>query len=111
MKISRTKFVITFLVTAFVFQFITNSILSNEVSLFPNNGEWFTGAGSAVSWKNTLATIVYPVKYILISPLLFLAKDPDPAPPVLLFTFSLYWTAIALVIFYIINKLPSRKKT
>ena len=110
MKISRTKFVIAFLVLAFAFQFISNSVLGTEVRLFPGNGEWFPGTGSPIGWKNTLATILYPVKFVLIGPLSFLAKDPDPAPPVLVLAFALYWTAIALVLHYLLSKIFTRKK-
>lgn len=110
MKISRTKFVIGFLVSAFVFQFISNSVLGTEVGLFPRNGEWFPGEGSPIAWKNTLATILYPVKYVLIGPLSFLGKDPDPAPPVLLFAFATYWTIIALVLHFLFCKIFYRKK-
>ncbi|QEC45121.1 hypothetical protein EV199_2503 [Pseudobacter ginsenosidimutans] len=110
MKISRKKFVIGFLVSAFVFQFITNSILGNEISLFPRNGEWFPEGGS-IAWKNTLATIIYPVKFVLVEPLSFLAQDPDPPPPLLLLAFAIYWTAIALVLHFVFFRLFNRKKT
>ena len=110
MKISRTKFVVTFLISAFVFQFISNSVLGPEVRLFPANGEWFPGAGSPIGWKNTFATILYPVKFVLIEPLSFLAQDPDPAPPVLLVAFAIYWAAIALVLHYLFSKIITRKK-
>src|SRR4051812_39370481 len=105
MKISRTKFVIVFLVSSFALQFISNSLLGSEVRLFPVNGEWFPGTGSAIVWKSTLATILYPVKFVLIGLLSFLAKDPDPAPPVLVFAFAIYWTAIALVLYYLLSKI------
>ncbi|WP_379091374.1 hypothetical protein [Pedobacter sp. UC225_65] len=81
MKISRTKFIITFLISAFVFQFITNSVLGPEVKLFPANGDWFPGDGSPIAWQNTLATIIYPIKFVLITPLSFLAKDPGSSTP------------------------------
>ena len=110
MKISRTKFVLTFLVSAFAFQFISNSVLGTEVRLFPGNGEWFPGAESPIGWKNTLATILYPVKFVLIGPLSFLGKDPDPAPPVLIFAFAFYWTVMALVLYYLLSKIITRKK-
>ncbi len=110
MKISRTKFVIAFLVLAFAFQFLSNSVLGTEVGLFPANGEWFPGTGSAIGWKNTLASILYPVKFVLIGPLSFLAQDPDPAPPVLVLAFAFYWTAIALVLHYLLSKMTTRKK-
>lgn len=110
MKISRTKFVSIFLVSAFAFQFISNSVLGPEVRLFPANGEWFPGAGSSTGWKSSLAAIVYPVKFVLITPLSFLAKDPDPPPPVLVFAFAFYWTLMALVLYYLLNKISFRKK-
>lgn len=110
MKVSKTKFVTVFLILAFAFQFISNSILGREVRLFPSNGEWFPGAGSPIGWKSALASIIYPLKFVLIGPLSFLAKDPDPAPPVLVFAFAVYWTAMALVVHYFISKINIRKK-
>jgi hypothetical protein len=110
MKISRTKFVIVFLVSAFAFQFISNSLLGPEVRLFPANGEWFPGAGSPIGWKSTVSAILYPIKFILIQPLSFLAKDPDPAPPVLVFAFTFYWTTMALMLHLLLSKIIIRKK-
>lgn len=110
MKISRTKFVIVFLVAAAVFQFISNSVLGTEVGLFPRNGEWFPGTGSSTGWKDVLATILYPVKFVLIGPLAFLGQDPDPPPPLLLVAFASYWTAIALVLHFLLTKIRTPKK-
>ena len=110
MKISRKKFVITFLVSAFAFQFISNSVLGDEVELFPNNGNWYPGVGSPIAWKNIVGSIIYPIKYILVEPLSFLAQDPDSPPPVLLIAFAIYWTAIALVLHLLFNMLFDRKK-
>ena len=53
MKISRTKFVILFLLSGFAFQFISNSLVGSEVRLFPGNGESFLGTGSPIAWKST----------------------------------------------------------
>jgi hypothetical protein len=114
MKISSTRFVTIFLVSAFAFQFISNSLLGDEIRLFPRNGEWYPGVGSPIAWKNIVGSIIYPVKYILVEPLSFLALDPDPAPPVLLIAFAIYWAAIALVLYYLyylLNKIITRKKT
>ena len=110
MKISGTKFVIFFLVSAFAFQFISNSLLGPEVRLFPVNGEWFPGTGSPIAWKRTVSTILYPIKFVLIGPLSFLGKDPDPVPPVLLLAVAFYWTAMALVLYYLLSKINIRKK-
>lgn len=95
----------------FAFQFISNSLLGPEVRLFPGDGEWYPGTDSPIGWKHTVATILYPVKFVLIEPLSFLGKDPDPAPPVLVVAFATYWTAIAWVLYYLFNKVVTRKKT
>ena len=110
MKISATKFVIVFLISAFAFQFITNSILGPEMRLFPANSDWFPGTESPMAWKRTVSTILYPIKMALVGPLSPLFTDPDPAPPVLVFAFALYWTAIALVLYYLLSKIVTRKK-
>lgn len=112
MKISKTRFVTIFLILAFAFQFISNSILGEEIALFPHNGEWYTGIGSPIAWKNIVGYCIYPFKYILVEPLSFLTRDPDPAPPVLLVAFAIYWTAIALVLYYLyylFRKIITRK--
>ncbi len=62
MKVSRTKFVIIFLVSAFAFIIITNLLLQ------PVNGDWFPGTGSPIAWKRTVAAIIYPVKIVLVGP-------------------------------------------
>ncbi|WP_221391071.1 hypothetical protein [Dyadobacter sp. NIV53] len=113
MKVSRAKFVAIFLVSAFVFQFISNSVLGTKVGLFPVNGDFFPGTASAIGWKSTLATILYPVKIILVGPLassLFKNPDPDPAPPIFVLAFAFYWTAVALILHYLLNKIFIRKK-
>ena len=110
MKISGTKFVIVFLISAFTFQFISNSLLVPEVRLFPVNGDWFPGTESPIAWKSTVSTILYPIKIVLVGPLSPLFKGPDSAPPVLVFAFALYWTAIALVLYYLLSKIVTLKK-
>jgi hypothetical protein len=110
MQSSRTKFVIIFLVSAFAFQFISNSLLGPKVRLFPVNGEWFPGTGSPVAWKSTLSSILYPLKFVLVGPLSPLCTDPDPAPPVPFVAFALYWTAMGLVLHFLIRKLTLLKK-
>jgi len=110
MKTSRKRFVIIFLVSAFAFQFISNSVLGDKVGLFPNNGNWYPGVGSPIAWKNIVGSIIYPVKYILVEPLSFLTQDPDPVPPVLLIAFAIYWAAIALILYFLFSLIFRRKK-
>lgn len=102
MKISRKKFVIIFLILSFTFQFVTNSVLGPKIKFYPIDGNWYPGANSPIAWKSTVSTIIYPIKFILVEPLTFLAQERDSAPPVILFFFTLYWTAMALVIYYLI---------
>ena len=111
MKVSRTRFVTIFLILAFAFQFISNSLLGEEIRLFPGNGEWFPGAGSPIAWKSTVSTILYPIRIVLIGPLSYLFKNPDPdaPPPIFLIAFALYWTAMALVLHYLLSKIFTRK--
>jgi hypothetical protein len=112
MKNPYTRFVIIFIVSAFAFQFITNSILSPEVRGAPVNGNWFPGADSPVAWKRTMAAIIYPVKWVLVWPLAPVFTDPDPAPPVLGFFATLYWTTLSsflYLLYFLFRKLFPRK--
>ncbi|QKJ29095.1 hypothetical protein HQ865_04775 [Mucilaginibacter mali] len=104
MKISRTKFIITFLVSAFVFLGITNLLLQ------PVNGDWFAGTNSPIAWKRNLAAIIYPVKIILVGPLAPVFNDPDPAPPIRVLACAVYWTVMAFVLHFILSLLIPRKK-
>jgi len=104
MKISITKFILIFLASAFVFIIITNLLLQ------PVNGDWFPGTGSPIAWKRNLATIIYPVKIVLVGPLAPIFNDPDPAPPVRALACAVYWTAIASVLYFLLNKILTRKK-
>src|SRR3569833_1948034 len=112
MKVSRTKFVIIFLVSAFIFQYITNSLLGPKVRLFQLDGDWIPGTVSPIAWKSSLASVLYPFKLILLGPLaaFFIVPDPDPAPPVMPTAFALYWTAIALIIYFLLSKIAARKR-
>jgi len=92
-----------FLVSAFAFQIISNLLLG------PVNGEWFPGTGSPIAWKRTVATIIYPVKIVLVGPLSPIFNDPDPAPPIRALACALYWTVVALVLHFL-RKMILRKK-
>lgn len=109
MKISRTKFVLLFLVSALAFQFISNALFLSEVRLFPGDGESFLGTGSEITWKSILSTLILPIKIILIGPLLpyinFLRQEPDTPPPFFLIGFIFYWTILALFIHYFLSKI------
>jgi len=102
MKISRIKFVILFLIFAFAFLFGSTSLLDQPP-------EAFLGTESQAPWKSIVSTILSPIKIILIGPLLpfinFLHKDPDTPPPFFLVGFAIYWTILALIIHYFLDKI------
>lgn len=110
MQIPRKKFIIAFLISAFAFQFISNSVLGDDVGLFPKDGNWYPGLDSPTAWKHTVSSIIYPVKYALMEPLAFLREEPDTAPPILLIGFGIYWTAIAWVLHFLCSLFFRRKK-
>jgi hypothetical protein len=105
MKISKRRFVIIFLVSAFAFNLIFNLILGPVI-----NGDWYPGTDSPITWKHTVASIIYPVKSVLVGPLAQVLNDPDPAPPIRIIACAVYWTIMALVIYYILDKIIIRKK-
>ena len=94
-----------FLIFAFAFLFITTSLLDQPP-------EAFLGTEPKVDWKSTVATILSPVKIVLIGPLLpfinFLHQDPDTPPPFFLAGFAFYWTILALIIHYIFGKIVKK---
>ncbi|MEK7137885.1 MAG: hypothetical protein AAB787_00095 [Patescibacteria group bacterium] len=117
MNISRKKFVIFFIVCGFVFLFITTSLLgSTGLGGFPQPPDSLlrTGSESGIALKNTVSTIIFPIKVVLIGPLAIpqvnFLKD-DPPPPFIAIYFIFYWTILALIIHYILSKLRFRKLT
>jgi hypothetical protein len=108
MRISRIKFVSLFLTSGFAFLFIYNVILRSVVRLIPESGASFLGSASLTGWRSIISTILYPVKIILIGPVLPLINLPDPPPPFLVIGIAFYWTILALTIYYLIRKLNAR---
>jgi len=113
MKISRTKFVILFIISGFAFLFITTSLLGTIGPRgFPQPPDSIlrTGSDSPVAWKSTLSNIILPIKIVLIGPLAlpqinFLKEDPPP--PFIGIYFIFYWTILAVAIYYLLAKLKS----
>ncbi|MFD2874540.1 hypothetical protein ACFS5N_18800 [Mucilaginibacter ximonensis] len=104
MKLSRKKFTLIFLASAFAFIMITNLIL------VPVNGDWFAGTNSPIAWKRTMAAVIYPIKVILVGPLSLVLNDPDPAPPIRVLGCAVYWSFIALLIHFVFSKIIPVKK-
>lgn len=102
MKTARIKFVAFFLIFAFTFIFVSNSVLDQSP-------ESLVGSESQVAWKSTVSTILSPIKVVLMAPLLpfiqFLRQDPDTPPPFFLVGFVFYWTLLALMIHFLLGKM------
>lgn len=110
MNISRTKFILSFLVFGFVFLFITTTLLgSTGPGGFPQPPDSVlrTGSDSGVAWKMTVSIIILPIKMVLIGPLalpqITFLKD-DPPPPFIGIYLVLYWTVLAVIIHYLFGK-------
>jgi hypothetical protein len=111
MKISRTKFIILFIVAGFVFLFITTSLLGTTgPGGFPQPPDPIltTGGDSPIAWKSTMSKIILPIKAVLIGPLALpqvnFLKD-DPPPPFIGIYLIFYWTILASIIHYSLSKM------
>lgn len=110
MNISRTKFVILFIVCGFIFLFITTSLLgSTGVRGFPKfpDSVLRTGSDSPVVWKRNVSTIILPIKIVLVGPVFWSNTDflqDDPPPPFIGIYLMLYWTVLASILHYLIGK-------
>ena len=102
MRLSRTQFVILFLVFGFAFVFGTILIL-NQPPLS------FLGSESQGAWKSAVSTVLSPIKIVLMGPLLpalkVLHRDPDTPPPFFIVVFAFYWSVLALVLHHLLRKI------
>lgn len=109
MNISRTKFVILFIICGFAFLFITTSLLGSMGPRgFPKPPDSLLLTDSSVAWKRNVSIILSPIKIVLIGPLLLpsvnFLKD-DPPPPFIAIYFIFYWIILASIIHYLLGKL------
>lgn len=113
MNVSRTKFVILFILSGFVFLFVTTSLLgSTGTRGFPKapDSMLHTGGDSPIAWKRTASAVLVSVKVVLIGPLLLTGDNflrDDPPPPFIGIYLILYWIILASVIHYLSGKLRS----
>ncbi len=113
MNISRKKFVILFIVSGFVFLFLTTSLLgSTGPRGFPKPPDSLLLMDSSVSWKSAVSTIISPIKIVLIGPLLLPSVNflkEDPPPPFVGIYFIFYWSILASIIHYFVGKYGKRR--
>ena len=101
---SKTKFIVLFDVACFAFVFLYDVIILSTFRGRPESGTIFLDSASLIGWKKTVSTILYPIKIILVGPMLFLLNLPDPPPPFVGIGMAIYWSVLALIIRYIIGK-------
>ena len=105
MKVSRSKFVVRFLVFGFAYGIATRLILNQmPMSLSRTN----YGSVSQASWQIAVSTLLTPVKFVLMGPLLplfnwMLSQDGDPPPPMIAIMYAFYWTILALILHYFLS--------
>ena len=104
MNISKKKFVIIFVISAFAFMFISNALFGTEARVFPWNEKSFLGTDSPIAWKSAGYKISYPIKVVLIGPFDNVFHD-DPPPPLVAAVFAAYWSVLGLVLYYLIGKI------
>lgn len=117
MTISRTRFVIIFIICGFAFFAITSTLLgSTGPRGFPEPPDSVlrTGSDSPIAWKRTVSAIILPIKIVLLGPLAlpqvhFLKEDPPP--PFVGIYCILYWTILSLLIYYIVDKIKRSQRT
>jgi hypothetical protein len=106
MKISRTAFVVLFLIFAFAFVFGTVLIL-NQPPLS------FLGSKSQGTWESAVSTLLSPIKIVLMGPLLpalkILHGDPDTPPPFFIVLFASYWSVLAVGLHYFLSKVKNQR--
>ncbi len=111
MKMSKRKFIASFLLFGFVFLFVSTTLLGTTGPRgFPKQPDSIlaTGSDSPTAWKRTVSTVILPIKVVLLGPLAlpqvtFLKEDPPP--PFIGIYFIFYWSLLALCIHYFLGKM------
>ena len=105
MKTSRSKFVVIFLACGFAYGIATRLILNQmPMSLLGSN----YGSVHQAPWQITASTLLSPIKFVLMGPLLplfnwMLSQDGDPPPPMIAILYAFYWIPLALILHYILS--------
>ena len=105
MNISKKKFVIIFIISAFAFMFVSNALFGTEPRIFPQPPESWLGADPQIGWRSVGYQILLPIKVVLIGPMLFTGDflRQDPPPPFVAIVFTFYWLIFVLIIYSILG--------
>ena len=107
MKVSRSQFVVRFLVFGFAYTTAARLILNQMPGSLSSSNY---GSVTQASWQIAVSTMLIPIKFVLMGPLLplfnwILKQDADPPPPMLLVMYVFYWVILALVLYFFLGKL------
>lgn len=105
MKTSKTKFILLFVAACFAFVFLYDVTILSTLRGRPDNSIVFLSSASLTGWRHLVSTLLYPVKIILVGPVQFLLNLPDPPPPMVGIGMAIYWSILALLLYFIIGKI------
>jgi hypothetical protein len=97
MRLTRKKFVLSFLAVGFTYQFADKFLLSH-----PPEAIW--ASPDQAAWQRTISMILSPLKLVLMGPVIWLQQDPDPPPPFRLILLGIYWSLLALGIHHLLAR-------
>ena len=107
MKVSRLKFVVRFVLFGFAYTAAARLLL-NQMPASLSRSDY--GSVTQAPWQIAVSTMLTPVKFVLMGPLLplfnwMLSQDADPPPPLILVMYAFYWVVLALVLYFFLSKL------
>jgi hypothetical protein len=89
MRLSRKKFVLSFLAFGYALHFVTRFLLNQRPDAL-----W--ASSNQEAWQRYASTILSPIRVVLVAPINWLQQDPDPPPPLRLILFAAYWSVLAV---------------
>jgi hypothetical protein len=96
-RLTRKRFVLLFIAFGCAFDVATRFLLNESRGAFEPSPE-------QEAWQREASTILSPLKLILVGPINWLQRDPDPPPPFRVILCVAYWSVLALLIHYFLSR-------
>src|SRR4026208_1395463 len=97
MRVSRKKFVLSFLAFGYALHFVTRFLLNQ-----PPEALW--ASSNQEAWQRYASTILSPITVVQVGPINWLQQDPCRPPPFRLILFAAYWSVLALGLHYLLTR-------
>jgi hypothetical protein len=97
MRLTRKRFVLSFLASGYALHFVTKFVLDQPPEALwasPNQG----------IWQKYASTLLSPLSIVMFGPVTWLQQDPDPPPPFRLILLAAYWSILALGIHHLLSR-------